>query len=73
MGDLLKLKLGSKLMKGILTGILKKQIKNKFDIDAEIQINDLDVSVENGKAHLHIDVDGDLTGDDLAKLIKNLM
>ena len=73
MGDLLKLKLGSIIMKGVITGFLKKQIKNKFDAEVEIQINDLDVSVENGKAHLHIDIDGDLTGDELAKLIKNLM
>ena len=73
MEDLLKFKLGSKLMKGVFTGILKKQIKNKFDVDADIKINDLDVSIENGKAHIHVDIDGDLGGDDIIKLMKSFM
>ena len=71
--DELKLKLGSKIMKGMVTSLLKKMIKSKTGCHVDIQLNDLDVSVKDGKAHIHIDIDGDMNNDEFTKLLKNFM
>ena len=71
--DMFKFKLGSKLMKGFLTNLIKKEVNKKLGIDIDLIINDLDISLENGKGHVHIDADADLKGDDVMAIIKQAM
>lgn len=71
--DKLIFKLGSKMLKGVITGFITKSLKKQFGCDINVQINDLDISVEDGKAKLHIDVDGNMNQDELMKLMKNFI
>lgn len=64
--DELKLNLTSKLMRGIITKLIRK----KLGCDIDIQINDMNVSTVDGNIHLHVDANADITNTEFIKLIK---
>ena len=71
--DELKLNLTSKFMKGIVTKILAKMIKNQLGYDIDIELNDIHVVAKDGKVHLHADVDAEITNEQFGDLIKDLV
>lgn len=65
-----ELKIGSKLMKMILSRVLKRVVKTKFGYDADIRIEELNAVFTDGKAHIHINADADMEKEELMKLLK---
>ena len=70
--DEMKIKISTKIMKDLITKILKKIIWKKLGYKVDIQLNDLVIKVNNGKAHLHTDVDLEMNNDELINLIKSI-
>lgn len=66
--DELKLNLTSKLMRGIITKLIRK----KLGCDIDIQINDMNVSTVDGNIHLHVDANADIAHTEFIKLIKHI-
>lgn len=68
--DEMKIKLSTKLMRGIVAKIASKVILKKFGFKPEIQLNGISIEKINDKIHLHIDVDTDVEEKDLLKVTR---
>ena len=62
-----ELKIKTKLMRGMLAKIIEMMINKKTGYKVKIQLNDIDVSITEDIAHIHLDVDGDVNANDLKK------
>lgn len=65
-----EIKIGSKLMKMIISHLLKRTVKTKFGYDTDIHIEELNAVLIDGKAHIHINIDADMEKDELVKILK---
>ena len=68
--DEMKLKLSSKLMRGIVAKIASKVMASKLGIKSNIQLNGISVEKIDDKIHLHLDVDADIDEKSLLKLTR---
>lgn len=66
------MKIVSKFTRGVLSKIVKTVIHKKFGYDVNIQLNDVNVTIMDGKTHLHLDVDAEMDKDELIKILKNV-
>ena len=67
------LKISSTFLKGILNKVLAKVIKKQLGYDVNILINDLNIEVNEGKVHLHLNVDGEMDKEEFSKLMKTII
>lgn len=65
-----EMKISTRLMKGLIAKIVKTMIKKKVGYDVDIRLNDLVITNEDDKAHVHLNVDAELNKDELAKILK---
>lgn len=70
--DELKLNLSSKFMRGIVTKIISKAVYKKTGYKIEIDLNNINVEVVNGKAYIHVDADAEIDNDELMKIVKTI-
>ena len=70
--DELKLNLSSKFMRGIVTKIISKAVYKKTGYKIGIELNNINVEVINGRAHIHINADAEIDNDELMKLVKTI-
>ncbi|MCD7855628.1 MAG: CTP synthase [Clostridiales bacterium] len=47
-------------------------IRKKLGYDIDILLNKLNVKIADGKTHIHIDADAELSRDELTKIIKSV-
>lgn len=66
------MRLGSTFMKKVISKLIKKSLKKKFGYDVDIQLNELDVTIIDGTAKLHVNVDAELNKEELTKIVKNM-
>lgn len=71
--DEMKLKLSTKFMRNIVAKVIAKAIYKKTGCRVDIQLNDLDISVTNGEAHISTNVEAKINSDELNKLISELV
>ena len=67
-----KLEIKSTFMRNMLNKMVSKMIQKKFGYKIDIDLNDLDVSVTNGKAYVHLDVDLEVDNNELTKIVKSI-
>lgn len=65
------MKIGSNLMKGVIAKLLKKVLKNKLGYEIDIILDEFEATITDGKAHIHLNIDADMSKEELMKLIKN--
>ena len=65
-----EMKIGSKMMKNVVAKLMTRGIKNKSGYDIRISLNDLNATVIDGTAHVHLNIDAELSKDELERLIK---
>ena len=70
--DELKLNLSSKLMRGIVTKLISKAVYKKTGYKIEIELNNINVEVTNGKAHIHVNADAEIDNDELMKIVRTI-
>lgn len=68
--DELKLNLSSKLMRGIVTKLISKAVYKKTGYKIGIELNNINVEVINGRAHIHINADAEIDNDELTKIVR---
>ena len=68
--DELKLNLSSKLMRGIATKLISKAVYKKTGYKIGIELNNINVEVINGRAHIHINADAEIDNDELMKIVR---
>lgn len=68
----LKINLTTKFMKGIVNKLVSTIIAKKLGYDLDIRINELVITTDDDKIHLHANVDGEVSNDDFLKIIKSI-
>lgn len=70
--DELKLTLTTKFMKTLVTKWISSAIRKKFGCDIDIQLNEFNIEVADGKARLHTDVDLSMDSSDLMDVLESI-
>lgn len=65
------MKVSSKFVTGIVSKLISKTVHKKFGHKIDIKINEVTVKVIDEKTYVHLDVDGQLSKDELLKILKN--
>lgn len=65
-----ELKITSKFMRAVLSKLIKVAIYKKFGYKIDIQINEINVTSNDGNTHVHLNVDGDIDSDTFKKFTK---
>lgn len=69
-----EMKIQSKLMRGILSRIITKELKKKLGCDVNIRIRSLSAATTiDNKARIHLDVDGEISTKDLDTLLSQVI
>lgn len=66
------MKIESKFITGIVSKIAKKVVRDKLGYNIDIQLNGMRTTVIDDKTHVHLDVDLELTKEELNKLLKSI-
>lgn len=69
--DELKLILGTKFMRGIVTKIIARAIFKKTGYHVDIDLHEISAEVIDGRVHLHTNVYAAINTDDLVNIIKS--
>lgn len=67
-----EMKIQSKFMTGLVSRIVKKVLRTKLGCEVDIQLNEFRTTVIDDKTHVHLDLDADLTKEELNKLLKTI-
>lgn len=70
--DEMKVKLSTKFMRGLVAKLIARTVRKKYGYKIDIQLNELNVEVINGKTHLHTSVDVELDNGDLMDILKTV-
>lgn len=71
--DEMKLKLSTRLMRGIAAKLIARTIKKKFGCKVNIQINELDVSVIDGDAKILLNAEATMDNKEFMDIMKKVM
>lgn len=69
--DELKLILNTKFMRSIITKLLGKAIYKKTGYQVDVQVNEVKAETRDGKIKVHMDVDAEMSSEDLMKALKS--
>lgn len=67
-----EMKLLSKFTTGIVSKLVEVALRKKLDVDADIALKELQVTIVDGKTHIHLDLDAELDKEELTKLLKRI-
>ena len=65
-----ELKIESKFMTTIVSKIIRKIARSKLGCKLDIHLNEFRASVVNEKTHVHLDLDLDISKEDLGKILE---
>lgn len=67
-----EVKIVSGFTKGLISKLLRTVLRKKTGCDVNLQLNDFNIAISDGKTHVHLDLDAELEKDELIKLLKNV-
>lgn len=70
--DVLKLKLSTKFMRGMVANLIAKALNKKFGYNIDILLNEIEVKNENGKILIHVDADAEVDNGEFVKILKSI-
>ena len=66
------MKIGSKFTTGIISKLVSMVIRKKLGYDVELKLNEVNATVTDGKTHVHLDVDAELSKEELTKILASI-
>lgn len=66
-----EVKIVSKFTRGVISKILTRTLCKKLGYEVGVQLNNISVTVEDGKTHIHLDADAELEKGELIKILTN--
>ena len=66
------MKIESKFIRGLVSRFMKKVVHDKLGYNVEVQLNGFRTTVFDDKTHVHLDIDLELTKEELNKMIKSI-
>ena len=70
--DVLKLKLSTKFMRDMVAKLIAKALQKKLGYNIDILLNEIEVKNEDGKIHIHANVDAEVNNDEFVKIVKSI-
>jgi len=67
-----EMRIVSKFTRGIISKALKMVVHKKSGYNVDIQVNEIATTINDGRTHLHVDVDAELEKDELIKILKSI-
>ena len=64
-----ELKIGSKLARGIIAKLIKRETKKQIGCEIDFQLNDLNIKLVDGGAQIHLNADATVDKDGLTKIL----
>lgn len=66
------MKINSKFMTSLLSKIISKTLSKKLGYKIDIQINEIEVTINRDKANVHVNADAEVNSNEFTKIIKNI-
>lgn len=66
------MKIVSKFTRNVISKLVKMMLHKKLGYNIGILLNEMNVTITDGKAHVHLNVDAELEKDELVKILKNI-
>ena len=67
-----EMKIASKFTRGVVSKVLGVVLKTKFGYSADVQLNEFNAVVTDGKAHVHLNIDADMSQAELSKILASV-
>ncbi len=67
-----EVKIVSKFTRSVISKLIKAMLHKKLGYNVDIQLNGVNVTIMDGKTHVHLDIDAELDKDELVKILKNI-
>lgn len=64
-----EMKISSKFMRNLVAKLVKRAVKKKVGYEVDIQLNELTVTVTDGTAHVHLNIDAEINKDEFTKIL----
>ena len=66
------MKINSKFITSLLSKIISKTLSKKLGYKIDIQINEIEVTINGDKANVHVNADAEVNSNEFTKIIKNI-
>ena len=66
------MKIVSKFTTNMISKLVKKVLRKKTGYNIDIRLNGITAGINDGRTHIHLDVDAELDKDELTKILKNI-
>ena len=67
-----EMKIASKFLRGAVSKAMELALKVKFGYKTNIQLNEFNVKVTDEKAHVHLNIDADMSQAELNKVLASI-
>ena len=67
-----EMKVVSKFTTNMISKLVKKVLRKKTGYNIDIRLNGITAGINDGRTHIHLDVDAELDKDELTKILKNI-
>ncbi|WP_289307824.1 hypothetical protein [uncultured Phocaeicola sp.] len=67
-----EMKIVSKFTTNMISKLVKKVLRKKTGYNIDIRLNGITAGINDGRTHIHLDVDAELDKDELTKILKNI-
>lgn len=67
-----EVKIVSKFTMSVISKLIKAMLHKKLGYNVDIQLNEVNATITDGKTHVHLDVDAELDKDELVKILKGI-
>ena len=68
-----EVKIESRILRGLVSGLIKHEIKKKTGYVVGINLNGFHITSSDGDIHVHLDIDASMGREDFEKLLKSRM
>lgn len=65
-----EMKIKSKFLTGIISRLLRRTLTKKLGSDVDLRVNEIGFTCDEGRVHVHLDLDCDAEKEVLAKILK---
>lgn len=70
--DVLKLRLSTKFMRGMVANLISKALNKKLGYNIDILLNEIEVKNEDGKILIHVNADAEVDNGEFVKILKSI-
>ena len=67
-----EMKIASAFTRNIVSRLIRMVLRKKTGYDIDIRLSEFTITVIDGNAHIHLDVDAELKKDELIKILKTI-